>query len=1096
MNRLHQGSLFDDDDSMDSTSSSERSTQAQVPARKMFIPADEQRLVIRASAGTGKTFQLANRFLTLLRSSISDKILASTFTRKAAGEIIDRILLRVAKAAIDPKEFEGLAQFVGSPALTKPECQRIVRDLTQNLHRLRISTLDGFFARLAGSFALELRLPPGWRLIDEIEADHLQALAIDQVLREGDVQEMKDLMHQLDKGSIRRSVHQLISQHISSFHEIYLRSDKQAWQQFGKITLPTTEKFDVAVEELAALEISDKRMAKARNEDLQRLADEDWSALYNKGLLSKVLRDGKYYRKEIPDPVQDCYRQLEKLIRAKWLMPWAEQTSATWELLQKYDQHYEQLKRETSALRFDDVTRQLASTMGNRSPQEFAHRLDGEIAHVLLDEFQDTSVSQWNVIRPFAEETTNDAEKSFFCVGDGKQAIYSWRGGEATIFDTIVSQLSGVSEQPLNKSFRSSPVVIEAVNLIFKGIVNHDGFDDEFKAVQQWSNAFPIHETARQELPGYFRLCTSPIPAGMEPGSRDLRWLNNEANRYTAELIAEQLQQHPTGSIGVLTRSNAKIGELIFELNRLGIDASEEGGNPLTDSAGVQLLLALFQLVDHPGDAIARFHVCHSPLQEILKLPAALNDEQANKLALTLRRSLINQGYGVVVHRLVKQLAPHCSRRELRRLTQMAALADDFDIISQNLRTNEFIEFVEKQRVQEPTDSRVRVMTIHQSKGLQFDTVIYAECDNALSLTPSYIWAAPGPGESPNAVALYRSKEFYDLFPAELKRAFDQTTEKQIVEALCLLYVALTRAVHSLHVVCLPRIAKGEEKKLPKTAAGLIRAAVAPTATLTSQTTLFELGDPNWFASIHKEETVSESGAKPRQLKIAFKKSARTRNLPRVSPSQKDEGTRIRLETVLPVGDSVAMLRGSLFHAWLEQITWLEDSMLDHDRMRFIANQLGCPGEKTEKWAKEFSAALKRPTLHNFLYREQYLAATGDLFSQELMAHLVDGRYHLQVENERGFAIYRQGKLISGSIDRLVTIRDDEKVLAADVIDFKTDMLPANDMTAINERVDHYRNQMHQYRLAVNQFYDLPKENISTRLFLLHFGRVIKVEGD
>lgn len=1090
MSSSKQRSLFDSDGSSEVVAA-----EVSSKSPRLFLKGDQQRLVIRASAGTGKTFQLANRYLTLLRSSTADKILASTFTRKAAGEITDRILLRLAKAALDEKEFESLGSLTGTPQLTQDECLALTKEFTSQLHRIRISTLDGFFARLAGSFALELRLPPGWRLMDEIEASHLQDQAIDQVLREGDLQELKTLMHQLDKGSVRRSVHQLISEHISSFHEIFLHTEKSAWSPFGTIQMPTNEQLQFAVDDLAALQIENSRMLKARNDDLERLQNEEWESLYSKGLLPKVLGDGKYYKKEIPGEVQQQYRRLEKLIRAKFLAPWAHQTAATYQLLEQYDAIFEQLKHETSGLRFDDVTRRLAQSLTNRTTSELSHRLDGSIDHVLLDEFQDTSVTQWNVIRPFAEDTTTDNKKSFFCVGDGKQAIYSWRGGEASIFDTISKQLQGVREEPLNKSFRSSQVVIDVVNKIFKGMVAHDGFDDDFAAVQSWSQDFPLHETARTEFSGYFRLCTSPIPHGMEIGSRDQRWLIEESNRFVANMIQQQSKAHPRGTIGVLTRSNQRISEIIFELNRLGIDASEEGGNPLTDSAGVLLLLALFQLADHPGDTIARFHIAQSPLAPLVQFPDKDDDLAIHLFALSLRKQLLRHGYGEVVNGLLKKLAPHCSKRELRRLTQLAGLADDFDSISQTLRTTEFIEFVEKQRVLEPTDSRVRVMTIHQSKGLQFDTVIYAECDGALTHTPSFLSFTQSPGEAPDAVALYRSKDFRELFPRKLQQALDQTNEKQITEALCLLYVALTRAVHSLIVIALPRTAKGAEKKLPKTSAGIIRAALAPTVELESNTTLYEEGNPKWYEDGPAQETsaVAKGAPEPLQLSIRFKESIKSRRLPRVAPSQKEQSHSVRLESLLETGDSTAMTRGTLFHAWMEQVTWLEDGMPLEETLRAIGVHHGIKRDQINHWLTDFEKMSQRPSVKNALSRASYKAAGSFGFSPELTDKLKSGNVQLKVFNERRFAVNIDGRIVSGSLDRLVTISQNGELLAADIIDHKTDSLP-NDIMARDERVELYRGQLKSYRTAAAIFLGIPEKHISARLLFLSSGQIVNVK--
>ncbi|MFG0297154.1 MAG: UvrD-helicase domain-containing protein, partial [Maioricimonas sp. JB045] len=157
-------------------------------------------LVIRASAGTGKTFQLSNRYLSLLRTTSPDRILATTFTRKAAGEILERVLTRLAEAALDEKKCNDLAKFIHAPGLTPDDCRQMLRRLTHHLHRVRVSTLDSFFSQIATSFTLELGLPPGWRIIDEFEIVQLRERAIETVLQEGDRGDLTQLMHLLAKG--------------------------------------------------------------------------------------------------------------------------------------------------------------------------------------------------------------------------------------------------------------------------------------------------------------------------------------------------------------------------------------------------------------------------------------------------------------------------------------------------------------------------------------------------------------------------------------------------------------------------------------------------------------------------------------------------------------------------------------------------------------------------------------------------------------------------------------------------------------------------------------------------------------------------------
>src|SRR6266851_2885185 len=126
--------------------------------------------VIRASAGSGKTHQLTSRYIGLLAAGVDpDTILATTFTRKAAGEILDRVLDRLAQAAGDRAGGKALGEQIGRRDLEPGDFTRLLRTLLLGLHRVRIGTLDSFYIKLAGSFGLELGLPPGWSIGEEVD---------------------------------------------------------------------------------------------------------------------------------------------------------------------------------------------------------------------------------------------------------------------------------------------------------------------------------------------------------------------------------------------------------------------------------------------------------------------------------------------------------------------------------------------------------------------------------------------------------------------------------------------------------------------------------------------------------------------------------------------------------------------------------------------------------------------------------------------------------------------------------------------------------------------------------------------------------------
>jgi len=147
------------------------------------MTAAARHVAIRAAAGSGKTFQLTNRLLELLCSGATpSSVLAATFTRKAAGEILERLMLRLSAAAASQKASDELARQLSLRGLERSQLLDLLGRLVQQLHSLRICTLDGLFASLAGGFTLELQLPAGWRIVEAHEDERLRQEAVRAVV--------------------------------------------------------------------------------------------------------------------------------------------------------------------------------------------------------------------------------------------------------------------------------------------------------------------------------------------------------------------------------------------------------------------------------------------------------------------------------------------------------------------------------------------------------------------------------------------------------------------------------------------------------------------------------------------------------------------------------------------------------------------------------------------------------------------------------------------------------------------------------------------------------------------------------------------------
>jgi ATP-dependent exoDNAse (exonuclease V) beta subunit len=1046
---------------------------------------------IRASAGTGKTFQLSNRFLGIAAAGVPpDHILATTFARKAAGEILERVLTRLAGAADSSAQLAEFAGQLQNSSLSRDACVALLRSLINHLHRLQIGTLDSFFVQLAGSFSLELGLPLGWRIVEPLEDRRIRSDAIQAMLESHPVTESVRLVHLLGKGQATRSVTRQIEDVVDNLYDVFLESDQAAWQ-----VIPRPKRLDEsavrdALTQLAELEFTDKRLAQGRDRNLQAAAMGDWDAFIGNGFAQKIIcGESLYNSKPIEPDVRDAYRPLVAQARAELLNRLANQTEGAHEMLTHFDKSYSELKTARRAMRFDDVTRALARGLTDTRVEELAYRLDGPLAHLLLDEFQDTSLGQWQVLLPFAGRvTSNGGTRSFFCVGDGKQAIYGWRGGVAEIFDSVCDELPGVVQQSLVESYRSSQVVIDVVNRVFGNLPSNPALADFPGVASRWHSHYQEHKTTKTGLAGCCRLLVGPrADEGADQQAVTLS--------YAAAHIAALERQHPERTIGVLVRRNKAVAPLIFELrSRHGVFASEEGGNPLTDSPAVQLVLSLLKLADHPGDTAARFHVARSPLGAAVGLTLFDDEEQARRLSQRIRERLVSDGYGRTLDEWVKALAGDCDLRDLNRLLQLVTLAYRLDD-GRVRRPDDFIAEIESQRVEDPTAAKVRVMTVHQAKGLQFDLVVLPELDVSVKpQTPAVVFEREEALGRIRRVSRYVNETIQKLLPAELQPMFAQWSDSLIGESLCVLYVAMTRAVHAVDMIIAP--SKINENKWPKTFAGILRGALAPGRSAEPQTLLYQHGDIEWlkkpagFAALAGRATPeggASAAADAERLEIKLQASGRRRRgLDYRTPSELEHAETVDLRRRLRLETVPAMTRGSILHAWFERIGWLEDGVPSDAELLRIAGNLATADIDLVAELDRFRRMLAQPAVAAALSRRSDDGDAYAGFSTKIRTELSGPSVIRELKRERSVVVREDDALVSGTIDRLTLCSRDGRLVAADVLDYKTDAVVSPGEIA--ERAGIYRPQLEAYRRAVSSLTALPLERISARLLFVEAG--------
>ena len=1071
--------------------------------------------IIRASAGTGKTFALSNRYLVLLASGVDcQSILATTFTKKGAGEILDRIVQRLSAAALSQSAAKTLTAELNFK-ISRKHASSVLHTLLKNLHRLEISTLDSFFNRVAKAFSLELGLPPIWDLVDEQQIQTLREEAVESVLR---TEELETLRHLMDKGESTRRIQTLLMDTVKELYNDFRDSQLDAWDQLGEPTgwLTSTE-----LETLS--EEAKQREYRTYKNDWHKFHEkifaEQWGEVAETTFLQNVLDDNlKFSRSPMPDDAVAMIRLLIKHCRSWVVQALRSRNLATRHLLSEFGLQFEGAKDRLGQLFFDDISDRLKNFVQGGTTEQFSFRLDHQIQHLMLDEFQDTSPTQWSIIRPFAHQVTRDGElgRSFFCVGDMKQAIYGWRGGVAEIFDVVEESLPNLATtRQMVKSYRSSPVVIEFVNDLFSKLnqfVSNDDYVNE--SVRQWAEWFLPHETERTQYPGHVTIeyaenCDDALAKTNSPSKNQQR--NQNVVEAVVERVSELVENLPADrSVGILTRTNKNVGEIIFALQSAGIPASEEGGNPLTDSAAVQMVLSAFHLADHPGDDIARYHISHGPLAELFDVTPEGDFNRAENCkavaggAALVRRMIIEQGFGPVVERMANLLADQCTRRERMRLQSLVELAyaDPQDAQRWSLRPRKFVEYVREKKVADATAAQVRVMTIHKSKGLEFDAVILPLFTvGSIGLSghaAKLIVDRDGPADPAKMVTRHVNKKQQKYLPKSVQEAFLDDDRRKIRESMCLLYVALTRAAHSLHVV----VSRGEKPE-NKTMAGVVLATMTedPDRKKIEKEVLYESGNEAWYEKISNLDSDEEEQDQQATLAKFYSESRRAqkgsriktgvqsrRGVSSLAPSEMVGGDEVSLQDVLNAGeDNLAMQRGTLLHACFELVQWLDQSVPTDEKLSHHLEK-GFAGSALRRTAiKEFSNAIEKgafPKLLNFQsYREHYLVQFSD------------ARNRMEVFNERRFAasISRNDvtELIEGVVDRLVLVYEDDVLVAADVIDFKSDAIGQHELAA---KVATYSPQLSAYREAISVSLGLPVAAISTRLAFISTGDVINLD--
>lgn len=1027
---------------------------------------------VRASAGSGKTYDLTGHYLRwLLLGADPASMLATTFTKKAAGEILARAMIRLAEACSAEEKLAVLAGELALPQISRFQAQERLICLCRAMHRVAISTIDSFFGRLLRSFRHELGLPADLRIMDgaSTEIARVRQEAVETVLSSKDHDMLLDLLVDLHRGKASQRVASDLAKQLGEAHEIFQVSRKDAWSRIpapaGQLTSPALAQAVQALDRAFDL-LKDKRQKAQAEKEIGLIWAEQWEVLVGAGIAAKVLAGQSSYYSPLPEDVILAYQPVAAHARAIVLQSHIAHTHALYRLLALYDQAYTAISARERVMVFGDVPRLLSRLIHNVPAGEIARRMDCAIDHLLLDEFQDTDPEQYAILKPFADSIhAMPPDKGLiYCVGDLKQSIYGWRGATPRIFERFGVDLPDVAWSDNDTSYRSAQAVLDSVNELFGSLGENSILSEKCPGVaEQWQARFHPH-SAKKDLAGFVQLLQSPGAPGEEDAADaepDTGLLLDPHMEFAARKVQEIAKEAPWATVGVLTRTGRAVRQMIHLLGRLGVAASAEGGSTIADDPAVSIILSALTFADHPSDTAALFHVLNSPLAQTLRL-AGSERLSAQDASYAIRRQLIEKGYSSTLFGWAAVLVSSCGSRGAYRLDQLVELADDYEK-RPGLRPIDFVRFARSQSVEEPSPSRIRVMTIHKAKGLEFDAVVLPELQMELGRTPAMIFSRDSETLRINAVSSYPNRVVRALEP-RLAEMYDNFMAQEYREALCLLYVAMTRARQSLTIV-VPALNTNSEGRAGKprfSLASIVRAGLAGSSALTDPTlpeSLYNHGDPNW--ALHPP------AAKPAGGRTAFPENPPFFSLdlaqcpPRI-------GRQVTPSSLVPEPSDFAAedgrRRGAALHAMLSQAAWAGDPAPSEPiLLRAARNAVrGASAAEIERWVHEFHALLDLCAVQEALQRPALSAGE-----------------RAELWRERDFLQLIEGDLVSGKFDRVVMVYAGDRPSRAYITDFKTMDCSAAGLAGLAQK---FRPQIEMYRTALSAMTGLAQERISAEI--------------
>ena len=806
--------------------------------------------VYKASAGSGKTFTLATEYIRLLVENPQSyrSILAVTFTNKATEEMKMRILSQLYGIAHQLPDSDGYLKAIQErtgyePRFISERAGMALNNLLNNYNYFRVETIDTFFQSVLRNMARELDLTTNLRI--GLNDYQVEELAVDQLISDLTT---TDVMLQWILKYIMENIQDdkswnVISQ-IKNFGCHIFRDDYKAVSHELEKKMQEPGFFEDYTQKLREIrQVAEDRMKQIGESFFQILEGEGLSIddLSNKSRgiagfflkLQKGIFDSSIENSTVaktlgcPEkwvarthPQRDFIMSLADSTLDDVLRFAVNERPRQWKLYKSAE-----LNELNNRFLLSDTQQLLHSLIGESDSPFIFEKIGTQIEHVMIDEFQDTSTIQWRNFHVLLSEAMSHENTSNLIVGDVKQSIYRWRSGDWRLLNGIENQFSEqqIETRNLSTNYRSQRRVIEFNNAFFRHAAELEYLAQKELSNDEAEQLKRAYADVEQQIPAS-KQAAGHIDIRLLPGDDYEEAVLNQTTEIVSSLMAQGISQR---AIAILVRNNKSIPliarHFLAEMPEVSIVSDE--AFRLDASSAVCLIVSALRLLVHPDDQLTKAAIVKTWQQDILRHSVSDNELLLadNDLDALLPPDYI-QAFPVLqslpLYELCERLYAIFQLRDIEgQGAYLCAFYDQLtDFISEN--TSDIDTFLHEwddnlcgKTIQSDESNGIRLISIHKSKGLEFDHVICPFCDWTLEHTGNVLWCRPSEepfSDLPIAPVDYSQKNMMGtIYENDYLQEHLQTT----VDNLNLLYVAFTRACEGLYVIG-RRGAKGSRSAL------------------------------------------------------------------------------------------------------------------------------------------------------------------------------------------------------------------------------------------------------------------------------------------